>query len=282
MTFAESGISLSLCFFPCIHQVIYIFVIYPKFIIDNRYQHLFSDPTGSVSLFPFLLPHLVWPLPFTSSSSGNSCWSKDLFLVKTAAFQILSSTGSVFCSSTIVSKSTTSSSLETKILCSMRLPNDSFPHVWHWPAIYSAQLLEKKTWQVHYKCLHSMDMQSHFSNFSFVHYTMLLLCSSSVFEFNAIPKFLPFVIPSPLVYPWFPFLFYYLVSLWFLLIPFKLADWYFAAASALTVCNCLANILRHTDSVPFLNAAVTQSLISTLQPGSACFLLTISYPLCPS
>lgn len=161
--------------------------------------------------------------------------AKTLFFVKTASFQILSWTGSLFCSSKIVSKSTTNSSLEIKLPCSRRPQNDSFPYMGHWLAIYSAELLEKKAWQAHDKCLHGMDMQSHFSNFSFVYYTMMLLCSSSVSEFNAKTYVLTCMIPSPPVYPWFPFSFYYLVSLWFLLIPFKLAGWYLAASSALSL-----------------------------------------------
>lgn len=56
-------------------------------------------------------------------------------------------------------------------------------------AIYPAERLEKKKGPAHNKYLHSVDMQSHFINFSFVYYTMLLLCSSTVFEFNAIPIF---------------------------------------------------------------------------------------------
>lgn len=148
--------------------------------------------------------------------------------------------------------------------------------------MHFAELFEKNTRQSLDKCPHKHGnakllqslvalMKPHL-----VHYVTLPLCPSSVCEFSAITILQPtwschllFLHGSILLL--LLFFIYYWNTFCFFVISSKLADWHFAAASALIVHNCLANFLRLTDSIPFWNAAVTQSVISILQPSPACF-----------
>lgn len=147
--------------------------------------------------------------------------------------------------------------------------------MYHWRIMHFAKLLEKNTRQSLDKCPHKHRYAKLLQSLvaltkpHLVHY-VTLLCPSSVFEFSALCC-KPYDPVSSYSLMDIFFSIYYWNTFCFFVTSSKLADWYFAAASALIIRNCLANFLRLTDSIPFWNAAVTQSVISTLQPSSACF-----------